>query len=116
MRVRMSTATATAASSASQSRSNGKQTGRPVTVPRGARCLGSVRVNVLFIAGLAVVAPEPATSRALFVDALGLPLEASLRAPTTSTVSGSLEANTSASGPRNRGGNGCSLRVPPKFP
>ena len=34
-------------------------------------------MNVLFIAGIAVVAPDPATSRALFADALGLPLEAS---------------------------------------
>ena len=34
-------------------------------------------MNVLFIAGIAVVTPDPATSRALFVDALGLPLEAS---------------------------------------
>jgi catechol 2,3-dioxygenase-like lactoylglutathione lyase family enzyme len=34
-------------------------------------------MNVLFIAGIAVVAPDPARSRELFVDALGLPLEAS---------------------------------------
>jgi hypothetical protein len=33
-------------------------------------------VNVLFIAGIAVVTPDPATSRVL-LDALGLPLEAS---------------------------------------
>jgi catechol 2,3-dioxygenase-like lactoylglutathione lyase family enzyme len=33
-------------------------------------------VNVLFIASIAVVAPDPTRSRALFVDALGLPLEA----------------------------------------
>jgi hypothetical protein len=33
-------------------------------------------MNVLFIAGVAVVAPDPARSRALFLDALGLPLEA----------------------------------------
>jgi catechol 2,3-dioxygenase-like lactoylglutathione lyase family enzyme len=34
-------------------------------------------MNVLFIAGIAVVAPDPARSRKLFVDALGLPLDAS---------------------------------------
>jgi catechol 2,3-dioxygenase-like lactoylglutathione lyase family enzyme len=34
-------------------------------------------MNVLFITGIAVVAPDPAKSRELFVDALGLPLEAS---------------------------------------
>ncbi len=33
-------------------------------------------MNVLFVAGIAVVAADPATSRELFVDALGLPLEA----------------------------------------
>ena len=33
-------------------------------------------MNVLFIAGIAVVAPDPAKSRELFVGALGLPLEA----------------------------------------
>ncbi len=32
---------------------------------------------MLFIAGIAVVAPDPARSRELFVDALGLPLAAS---------------------------------------
>src|SRR6202050_2115153 len=34
-------------------------------------------MNVLFITGIAVVAPDPAKSRELFVDALGLPLRAS---------------------------------------
>jgi catechol 2,3-dioxygenase-like lactoylglutathione lyase family enzyme len=33
-------------------------------------------VDVQFIASFAVIAPEPADSRALYVDALGLPLEA----------------------------------------
>jgi catechol 2,3-dioxygenase-like lactoylglutathione lyase family enzyme len=33
-------------------------------------------MNVLFVAGVAVVAPEPARSRELYVDALGLPLRA----------------------------------------
>jgi catechol 2,3-dioxygenase-like lactoylglutathione lyase family enzyme len=33
-------------------------------------------MNVLFVAGIAVVAADPPTSRELFVDALGLPLEA----------------------------------------
>jgi catechol 2,3-dioxygenase-like lactoylglutathione lyase family enzyme len=33
-------------------------------------------VDIEFIAGFAVIAPEPATSRRLYVDALGLPLEA----------------------------------------
>jgi catechol 2,3-dioxygenase-like lactoylglutathione lyase family enzyme len=33
-------------------------------------------VNVLFIAGIAVVAADPPKSRELFIDALGLPLEA----------------------------------------
>jgi len=32
-------------------------------------------VNVLFIASVAVIASDPATSRELFVDAFGLPLE-----------------------------------------
>jgi catechol 2,3-dioxygenase-like lactoylglutathione lyase family enzyme len=34
-------------------------------------------VNVQFIASMAVIAPDPAESRKLYVDALGLPLEAS---------------------------------------
>jgi catechol 2,3-dioxygenase-like lactoylglutathione lyase family enzyme len=34
-------------------------------------------MNVLFIASIAVVSADPPTSRELFVDALGLPLEAS---------------------------------------
>jgi catechol 2,3-dioxygenase-like lactoylglutathione lyase family enzyme len=34
-------------------------------------------VNVQFIASMAVIAPNPAESRKLYVDALGLPLEAS---------------------------------------
>jgi hypothetical protein len=34
-------------------------------------------VNILFITSIAVVAPDPTRSRTLFVDALGLPLEAS---------------------------------------
>lgn len=34
-------------------------------------------MNILFITSIAVVAPDPVISRALFVDALGLPLEAS---------------------------------------
>jgi catechol 2,3-dioxygenase-like lactoylglutathione lyase family enzyme len=34
-------------------------------------------VNIQFIAGISVIAPDPAQSRELFVDALGLPLEAS---------------------------------------
>ncbi|HSD01510.1 MAG TPA: hypothetical protein VLB81_04030 [Gaiellales bacterium] len=33
-------------------------------------------MNVLFVAGVAVVAADPPRSRELFVDALGLPLEA----------------------------------------
>ena len=33
-------------------------------------------MNVLFVAGIAVVAAEPPRSRELFLDALGLPLEA----------------------------------------
>jgi len=33
-------------------------------------------VNIEFIAGIAVIAPDPPKSRELFVDALGLPLEA----------------------------------------
>jgi len=33
-------------------------------------------VNVQFIAGMSVITPDPATSRTLYVDALGLPLEA----------------------------------------
>jgi catechol 2,3-dioxygenase-like lactoylglutathione lyase family enzyme len=33
-------------------------------------------MNVLFVTGIAVVAADPARSRELFVDALGLPLEA----------------------------------------
>jgi catechol 2,3-dioxygenase-like lactoylglutathione lyase family enzyme len=33
-------------------------------------------MNVLFVAGIAVVAADPPRSRRLFVDALGLPLEA----------------------------------------
>ena len=33
-------------------------------------------MNVLFVAGIAVVAADPPKSRELFVDALGLPLEA----------------------------------------
>jgi catechol 2,3-dioxygenase-like lactoylglutathione lyase family enzyme len=33
-------------------------------------------VNILFIASVAVVAADPPTSRELYVDALGLPLEA----------------------------------------
>jgi catechol 2,3-dioxygenase-like lactoylglutathione lyase family enzyme len=34
-------------------------------------------VDIEFIAGIAVIAPNPERSRELFVDALGLPLEAS---------------------------------------
>jgi catechol 2,3-dioxygenase-like lactoylglutathione lyase family enzyme len=34
-------------------------------------------VNVQFIASIAVIAPDPAESRKLYVDTLGLPLEAS---------------------------------------
>ena len=34
-------------------------------------------MNIEFIAGFAVIAPDPGTSRGLYVDALGLPLEAS---------------------------------------
>jgi hypothetical protein len=34
-------------------------------------------VNAQFIASMAVIAPNPAESRKLYVDALGLPLEAS---------------------------------------
>jgi catechol 2,3-dioxygenase-like lactoylglutathione lyase family enzyme len=34
-------------------------------------------VNVQFIASIAVIAPDPAKSRKLYVDTLGLPLEAS---------------------------------------
>jgi catechol 2,3-dioxygenase-like lactoylglutathione lyase family enzyme len=34
-------------------------------------------VNVIFMASVAVVAPDPPKSRELFVEALGLPLEAS---------------------------------------
>jgi catechol 2,3-dioxygenase-like lactoylglutathione lyase family enzyme len=34
-------------------------------------------VNVQFIASMAVIAPDPVESRKLYVDALGLPLEAS---------------------------------------
>jgi catechol 2,3-dioxygenase-like lactoylglutathione lyase family enzyme len=34
-------------------------------------------VNVQFIASMAVITPEPQASRKLYVDALGLPLEAS---------------------------------------
>jgi hypothetical protein len=33
-------------------------------------------VKIQFIAGVSVIAPDPATSRKLFVEALGLPLEA----------------------------------------
>jgi catechol 2,3-dioxygenase-like lactoylglutathione lyase family enzyme len=33
-------------------------------------------VNVQFIASMAVIAPDPAESRKLYIDALGLPLEA----------------------------------------
>jgi catechol 2,3-dioxygenase-like lactoylglutathione lyase family enzyme len=33
-------------------------------------------MNVLFIASIAVISPDPARSRELYVDALGLPLEA----------------------------------------
>jgi catechol 2,3-dioxygenase-like lactoylglutathione lyase family enzyme len=32
-------------------------------------------MNILFVSAVAVVAPDPAASRKLFVDALGLPLE-----------------------------------------
>ena len=32
-------------------------------------------MDILFVSGVAVVAPDPAESRKLFVDALGLPLE-----------------------------------------
>jgi len=34
-------------------------------------------MDIRFIAGFAVIAPDPATSRRLYLDALGLPLEAS---------------------------------------
>jgi len=34
-------------------------------------------MDIEFIAGFAVIAPDPAASRRLYVDALGLPLEAS---------------------------------------
>ncbi|HEY1237121.1 MAG TPA: VOC family protein [Solirubrobacterales bacterium] len=34
-------------------------------------------MNVIFMASVAVIAPDPPKSRELFVDALGLPLEAS---------------------------------------
>jgi catechol 2,3-dioxygenase-like lactoylglutathione lyase family enzyme len=34
-------------------------------------------LNVEFITGVAVITPDPTTSRELYVDALGLPLEAS---------------------------------------
>ena len=44
----------------------------------GARCRHTVaRVDIQFIASIAVITPDPANSRALFMDALGLPLEAS---------------------------------------
>jgi catechol 2,3-dioxygenase-like lactoylglutathione lyase family enzyme len=33
-------------------------------------------VNILFIASFAVITPDPASSRKLYIDALGLPLEA----------------------------------------
>jgi catechol 2,3-dioxygenase-like lactoylglutathione lyase family enzyme len=33
-------------------------------------------MNIEFISGFAVIAPDPATSRGLYVDALGLPLKA----------------------------------------
>ena len=60
-------------------------------------------MDIEFIAGFAVIAPDPATSRGLYVDALGLPLEAS-PGTTTSTASGSAALGTSASGrsPRRR--------------
>jgi catechol 2,3-dioxygenase-like lactoylglutathione lyase family enzyme len=38
--------------------------------------IGGNDVNVLFIASVAVIAADPPESRKLFVDALGLPLEA----------------------------------------
>ena len=34
-------------------------------------------MNIEFIAGFAVITPDPARSRGLYVEALGLPLEAS---------------------------------------
>jgi hypothetical protein len=54
-------------------------------------------VNILFITSIAVVAPDPTRSRTLFVDALGLPLEAS---PGSDYFHSEriTEANTSASG------------------
>src|SRR5947209_522528 len=55
--------------------------GRPWTIPapagrRYSRPARTVcRVNILFVATVAVVASDPQQSRKLFMDALGLPLE-----------------------------------------
>ena len=37
----------------------------------------ATRVDIEFIAGIAVIAPDPRSSRELYIDALGLPLAAS---------------------------------------
>jgi catechol 2,3-dioxygenase-like lactoylglutathione lyase family enzyme len=51
----------------------------PVRSPLADRSLNDKErdVKVQFIASMAVIAPDPAESRKLYVDALGLPLEAS---------------------------------------
>jgi catechol 2,3-dioxygenase-like lactoylglutathione lyase family enzyme len=44
--------------------------------PKGPPSLTVKAMNILFIAGFAVIAPDPPQSRELFVEALGLPLSA----------------------------------------
>jgi hypothetical protein len=57
----------------------------------------AARMDVEFIASIAVISPDPRKSRDLFIDALGLPL-GRVRAATTSTVSGSRAASVSGCG------------------
>ncbi len=57
-------------------------------------------MNVLFIASIAVVTADPPQGRELFIDALGLPLEANATATTPAPASPA--ATTSVFGPSRR--------------
>ena len=55
-------------------------------------------MEIEFISGFAVITPNPAESRKLYIDALGLPLEGAEPSPTTSTPRAWRAPSTSASG------------------
>ena len=55
-------------------------------------------MKIEFVSAMTVITPDPPTSRKLYLDALGLPLEGAEPAPTTSTPRASRAPSTSASG------------------